>query len=350
MAASVTPVLAACGACKKAVMKITVLGAGAWGTALALAFSRQHHVTLWGRDAAQMIDMQANRLNRRYLPECPFPDNLHLSADLSEAVMGVELVLVVTPIAGLRPSLKELARLKVDAPILWACKGFEAGSSLLPHQVVAEEFPRLKTVGVLSGPSFAKEVALGLPAAVTLASENYAFARDFARELHSPLLRIYANDDLVGVEVGGAVKNVMAIATGVADGLGFGMNARAALITRGLAEITRLAVALGGSQQSMLGLSGVGDLLLTCTGALSRNRQVGLKLAEGKSLDTILAELGHVAEGVPTARELLRMAARLEVDMPITAAVCELLYHQAKPQSVVERLLGRTPKPEFGTP
>ena len=331
-------------------MKIAVLGAGAWGTALAFAFCRQHHVTLWGRNAEQMIDMQATRLNRRYLPECPFPADLHLSADLSEAVLGVDLVLVVTPIAGLRPTLRELARLKVDAPLLWACKGFEAGSSLLPHQVVAEEFPHLKSVGVLSGPSFAREVAQGLPAAVTLASENYAFACDYARELHSPLLRIYANDDLVGVEVGGAVKNVMAIATGVADGLGFGMNARAALITRGLAEITRLAVALGGSQQSMMGLSGVGDLLLTCTGALSRNRQVGLKLAEGKSLDTILAELGHVAEGVPTAREVLKMAERLQVDMPITAAVCELLYHQATPQQVVERLLGRAPKPEFHAP
>lgn len=312
-----------------------------------MAFCRQHHVTLWGRDPAQMIDMQAARCNRRYLPDCPFPDSLHLSADLSEVVLGAELVLLVTPIAGLRPTLRELARLKVDTPLLWACKGFEAGSSLLPHQVAAEEMPGLKTIGVLSGPSFAKEVAMGLPAALTLASENYQFARDFARELHSPLLRIYAHDDLVGVEVGGAVKNVMAIATGVADGLGFGMNARAALITRGLAEISRLAMALGGTQQSMMGLSGVGDLMLTCTGALSRNRQVGLKLAEGKSLETILAELGHVAEGVPTAREVLKMAERLQVDMPITAAVCELLYHQATPHYVVERLLGRAPKPEF---
>lgn len=201
---------------------------------------------------------------------------------------------------------------------------------------------------MLSGPSFAREVAQGLPAAVTIASDDAEFAARVARELHSPLLRLYANDDLVGVEVGGAVKNVMAIATGVADGLDFGLNARAALITRGLAEISRLGVALGASPQTMMGLSGMGDLILTCTGALSRNRQVGLKLAEGKPLEQALRELGHVAEGVATAREVLTMAERLEVDMPITAAVCGLLYQGNDPQQVVAGLLGRSPKSESG--
>lgn len=330
-------------------MKLAVLGAGAWGTALAIAYARHHHVTLWARDADQVAQMAAERLNTRYLPGCPLPDELALSAELSHAVDGADLILIVTPMAGLRPTLRALTALSSGLPpLLWACKGFEVGSSLLPHQVVAEELPPGVPCGVLSGPSFAREVAMGLPAALAVASDDYAFAKCMARTLNSPRLRLYANDDLVGVEVGAAVKNVMAIATGVADGLQFGMNARAALITRGLAEITRLALALGGSQQSMMGLAGMGDLILTCTGALSRNRQVGLKLAEGKSLEQILQELGHVAEGVPTAREVLTMAERLEVDMPITAAVCGLLYHGSDPHKVVEELLGREPKSESG--
>jgi glycerol-3-phosphate dehydrogenase (NAD(P)+) len=331
-------------------MKLTVLGAGAWGSALAMAFARHHEVTLWARNGALVAELAANRANTRYLPDAVFPDSLKLCADLPRAVSGADLVLIATPIAGLRPTLRALvASSSTLAPVLWACKGFEAGSSLLPHQVVAEELPADIACGVLSGPSFAREVAAGLPAAVTIASDDAGFALRIATEWHSPLLRLYANDDLVGVEVGGAVKNVMAIATGVADGLGFGLNARAALITRGLAEITRLAVALGASQQTMMGLAGMGDLILTCTGALSRNRQVGLKLAEGLPLDQILSEIGHVAEGVPTAREVLTMAERLEVDMPITAAVCGLLYHGAEPGRVVEELLNRAPKSESGS-
>ncbi|KUM05613.1 NAD(P)-dependent glycerol-3-phosphate dehydrogenase [Chromobacterium subtsugae] len=329
-------------------MKLAILGAGAWGTALAIAFARHHQVTLWARDAGQAAQMGEERVNRRYLPDCPFPEGLALTADLAAALQDAELALIVTPMAGLRPTLKALKALKSLPPVLWACKGFEAGSSLLPHQVVAEELPADHRCGVLSGPSFAREVAQGLPAAVTIASDDAEFAARVARELHSPLLRLYANDDLVGVEVGGAVKNVMAIATGVADGLDFGLNARAALITRGLAEISRLGVALGASPQTMMGLSGMGDLILTCTGALSRNRQVGLKLAEGKPLEQALRELGHVAEGVATAREVLTMAERLEVDMPITAAVCGLLYQGNDPQQVVAGLLGRSPKSESG--
>ncbi|MEO9384368.1 NAD(P)H-dependent glycerol-3-phosphate dehydrogenase [Chromobacterium phragmitis] len=330
-------------------MKLAILGAGAWGTALAIAFARHHQVTLWARDAEQIRLMGEERVNRRYLPECPFPDRLKLTSDLAAAVRDAELVLIVTPMAGLRPTLKALTALDASTPpVLWACKGFESGSSLLPHQVVAEELPADYLCGVLSGPSFAREVAQGLPAAATIASDHAEFAASVARELHSPLLRLYANDDLVGVEVGGAVKNVMAIATGVADGLGCGLNARAALITRGLAEITRLAMALGASPQTMMGLSGMGDLILTCTGALSRNRQVGLKLAEGKPLAQALDELGHVAEGVATAREVLTMAERLQVDMPITAAVCGLLYQGHDPRQVVDGLLSRSPKSESG--
>ncbi|MFK7089168.1 NAD(P)H-dependent glycerol-3-phosphate dehydrogenase [Chromobacterium violaceum] len=330
-------------------MKLAILGAGAWGSALAIAFARHHQVTLWARDAEQIRQLEEERVNRRYLPDCPFPEQLKLSSDLAEAAHDAELVLIVTPMAGLRPTLKALTALDAPLPpILWACKGFEAGSSLLPHQVAEEELPADHLYGALSGPSFAREVAQGLPAAVTIASDHAEFAASVARELHSPLLRLYANDDLVGVEVGGAVKNVMAIATGVADGLDFGMNARAALITRGLAEITRLAMALGASPQTMMGLSGMGDLILTCTGALSRNRQVGLKLAEGKPLPQVLEELGHVAEGVATAREVLTMAERLQVDMPITAAVCGLLYQGHDPQQVVDGLLRRSPKSESG--
>jgi glycerol-3-phosphate dehydrogenase (NAD(P)+) len=330
-------------------MKLAVLGAGAWGSALAIAFARHHQVTLWARNGALVAELAANRVNQRYLPDAPFPEGLKLCADLSRAIADVDLILIVTPIAGLRSTLRAMVASSSDlAPVLWACKGLEAGSSLLPHQVVAEELPAGVAYGVLSGPSFAREVAEGLPAAVTIASDDAAFAQRIAKELHSPLLRLYANNDLIGVEVGAAVKNIMAIATGVADGLGFGMNARAALITRGLAEMTRLAMALGGSQQTMMGLAGMGDLILTCTGALSRNRQVGLKLAEGMALEQILSDLGHVAEGVATAREVLTMAERLEVEMPITAAVCGLLYYGAEPAQVVEELLSRAPKSESG--
>ena len=330
-------------------MKLAVLGAGAWGTALAISFARHHDVVLWSRNSAHVAEMAASRANPRYLPDNPFPETLRLSADLALAVAAVDLVLIATPIAGLRPTLRALVAAAPQLPgVIWACKGFEAGSSLLPHQVVAEELPPQHPCGVLSGPSFAREVAAGLPAAVTIASDDGEFAKQVVREWHSPLLRLYANDDLIGVEVGGAVKNVMAIATGVADGLGFGLNTRAALITRGLAEMTRLAMALGASQQTMMGLAGMGDLILTCTGSLSRNRQVGLRLAEGLPLERILAELGHVAEGVPTAREVLTMAERLEVDMPITAAVCGLLYYGAEPERVVDELLSRSPKSESG--
>ena len=292
--------------------KLAVLGAGAWGTALAIAFARHQPVVMWARNPAQCADMAAARVNQRYLKECPFPDGLAVTADLGAALAKAELVIVATPIAGLRATLTAMRDAGHTPPILWACKGFEAGSGRLPHEVVAELWPAEVPVGVLSGQR----------------------------------LRIYAHDDVVGVEVGGALKNVMAIATGVSDGLGYGNNARAALITRGLAEVSRLAEAFGARPSTLMGLAGLGDLVLTCTGELSRNRTVGLLLAQGKHLDTILAELGHVAEGVPTTREVAALAERHGVDMPITRAVHAMLFEHASPDAVVTSLLAREPKTE----
>ncbi len=326
-------------------MKIAVLAAGAWGTALALAFAARHPVTLWAREADLVEEMQARRENLRFLPGFPFPDALEITGDLQAAVQQAGLILVATPIAGLRPTVKALAAQGVRLPLLWVCKGFEAGSGKLPHQVVQEEMPGVPC-GVLSGPSFAQEVAGGQPTAITLAANDADFARAMAQELHGGHLRIYASDDLVGAEVGGAVKNILAIATGVCDGLQLGLNARAALVTRGLAEIARLGVALGARKETFMGLAGVGDLILTCTGDLSRNRRVGLGLAAGKSLEQVLADLGHVAEGVPTALEVDRLAARLGVDMPITAAVAAVLQGRVAVRDVVEQLLARDPRDE----
>ncbi len=326
--------------------KLAVLGAGAWGTALAIAFARHQPVVMWARNPAQCADMAAARVNQRYLKECPFPEGLAVTADLGAALAKAELVIVATPIAGLRATLTAMRDASHTPPILWACKGFEASSGRLPHEVVAELWPADVPVGVLSGPSFAREVARDLPAAVTIASTDLAFAQATVARLHAPRLRLYANDDLTGVEVGAAVKNVMAIATGVSDGLGYGNNARAALITRGLAEVSRLAEAFGARPSTLMGLAGLGDLVLTCTGELSRNRTVGLLLAQGKHLDTILAELGHVAEGVPTTREVAALAERHGVDMPITRAVHAMLFGQASPEAVVTSLLAREPKTE----
>lgn len=326
-------------------MKIAVLAAGAWGTALALAFAARHPVTLWAREADLVEEMQARRENLRFLPGFPFPDALEITSDLQAAVQQAGLILVATPIAGLRPTVRALAAQGVRLPLLWVCKGFEAGSGKLPHQVVQEEMPGVPC-GVLSGPSFAQEVAGGQPTAITLAAKDADFARAMAQELHGGHLRIYASDDLVGAEVGGAVKNILAIATGVCDGLQLGLNARAALVTRGLAEIARLGVALGARKETFMGLAGVGDLILTCTGDLSRNRRVGLGLAAGKSLEQVLADLGHVAEGVPTALEVDRLAARLGVDMPITAAVAAVLQGRVAVRDVVEQLLARDPRDE----
>lgn len=329
------------------VTKIAVLGAGAWGTALAIAWAGQGRVRLWTRDAAHAAAMVAEQENRAFLPGFPLPPECVVLADFSSAVRDAELLVVATPVAGLRPTVARLREDGCRTPLVWVCKGFEAGSGLLPHQVVAAELGNDHPCGTLTGPSFAQEVARFQPTAVTLAARDLARAEAFARLLHTPRLRVYAHDDLVGAEVGGAVKNVLAIATGICDGLGLGYNARAALITRGLAEIARLGESLGARRETFLGLAGVGDLILTCTGDLSRNRRVGLLLAEGMSLAAILDNLGHVAEGVSTAREVVRLAAAHGIDMPIVRAVAAVLDGRLAAAAAVEALLAREPRAEF---
>ena len=329
-------------------MNITVIGAGAWGSALAVHFARHGNcVSLWTRSREQTAAMQAERENKRYFPGFPFPDALTVHADPAAALNGSDLVLIVTPVAGLRNAAEQIKAAGFGSlPVLAACKGFELDTGLLPHQALREVLPENDKTGLLSGPSFAQELAQQLPCAVVLAAENEAWISSLARELNTTVLRLYANTDTVGVAVGGAVKNVMAIATGLSDGLEYGLNARAALITRGLAEITRLAVAMGAQQKTMMGLAGMGDLILTCTGALSRNRKVGLGLAAGKPLPQVLAEIGHVAEGVPAIDEVLRAARRHDIDMPVTQALHRLVRGETTAHDAAECLMLRETKPE----
>jgi glycerol-3-phosphate dehydrogenase (NAD(P)+) len=328
-------------------MKLSVLGAGAWGTALAANWAPHHEVTLWGRNTAELDAMRVSRVNARYLPGCALPDTLHLNPDFNAVVDGAELIVIAVPSGGLRPTLAALAARPGLPPLIWVCKGFEPGSRKLPHQLIAELLPAHAQTGALSGPSFAQEVAHGYPTALTLASHDTILAQRLAEALSSHRMRIYAHDDVIGVEVGGALKNVMAIAAGICDGLQLGLNARAALITRGLAEMTRLGIRLGGHFETFMGLSGLGDLILTTTGDLSRNRQVGLRLARGQALESILTELGHVAEGVTTAREVAVLAGELGVDMPITRAVCQMLFDGLPATQAVDALLNREIKAEF---
>jgi len=326
-------------------MKILVLGAGAWGTALAVNAAARHDITLWLRDPAQAAALREQRENRRYLPGVPLASRMAVTdaPDLAGLAAGHDLAIVATPMAGLRGMLQALRGTAV--PVAWLCKGFEAGTGLLGHEVQAEVAPGLRG-GALSGPSFAQEVARGQPSALVAASRHADVREALVAAFHNPSLRVYANDDLPGVEVGGAVKNVLAIATGLCDGLGLGLNARAALITRGLAEITRLGLALGARPETFMGLSGLGDLVLTATGDLSRNRQVGLLLAQGLSLQQAVASLGHVAEGVYSARTVHQRAQALGVDMPITATVVELLDGRLSTEQAVKALMGRSPRGE----
>ena len=329
-------------------MKITIIGAGAWGTALAIHFaSHNHQVAMWARNAEHLSAMQAERENKRYLPGFKLPNSLTAHSDLGTALEGSELVMVVTSVAGLRDSVELLKQHGAGhLPVITACKGFELDTGLLTFQVVKEVLPDNEKIGVLSGPSFAQELAKQLPCAVVLASENEPWINEMVQELNTPVMRLYANTDIIGVAVGGAVKNVMAIATGLSDGLEYGLNARAALVTRGLAEITRLAVAMGAQPKTLMGLAGIGDLILTCTGALSRNRKVGLGLAEGKELHQVLREIGHVAEGVPTIDEVFETACRYQIDMPITQMLYQLVRKELPVQEVMERLMMRGAKSE----
>jgi glycerol-3-phosphate dehydrogenase (NAD(P)+) len=327
-------------------MNVAILGAGAWGTGLAISLAARHRVVLWARDPAQAAAIQQSRRNTRYLPEVALPESIRVSADFSLVLLGSDMVLVVTPTSNLREVTMSLRAEGSDRPLLWACKGFEPTSGKLPHEVVGEVLGGQIHCGALSGPSFALEVAQGHPTALTLAASNPGFAERWAHELHQPKLRVYFSTDLAGVEICGAVKNVMAIAAGISDGLGLGLNARAALITRGLAELTRLGVAIGGRAETFMGLAGVGDLILTCTGELSRNRRVGLLLARGDPLEGILKDLGHVAEGVYSAQAIQALAEKKGVEMPITRAVCAVLFGGARPGEAVRQLLARDPREE----
>ena len=331
-------------------MNITILGAGAWGTALAITLARRHEVVLWGRNREAMAEAQQARENRAYLPGLPLPDALTVSADFDLAVDHVggapsSLLIVASSVAGLRGLAGQL-RGRAIPNLVWLCKGLEEQSRLLPHQIVQQVLGDQIAAGALSGPSFAQEVARGLPCALTIAGGDTALRERVVAAVHGGNIRIYSSDDLIGVEIGGAVKNILAIAAGVADGLQLGLNARAALITRGLAEITRLGVALGGRPETFMGLSGVGDLILTCTGDLSRNRRVGLGLAQNKKLDDIVTELGHVAEGVRCAQAVRELAREKQVDMPITDAVAAALFDGVSVQDMVARLLARDAREE----
>jgi len=334
-------------------MNITVFGAGAWGTAVAAHMSFAHDVVLWGRDSAVLESIASQRENPRYLAGIKLAPGLKVQSDFALAAQNAlnqpgALWVLGTPMGALRQTLEHLlqiAPIEQWPPLVWLCKGFEVGTGLMPHQVVEEVLGK-PYGGALTGPSFAAEVARGLPCALTAASADSATRQAMVQAAHHAALRVYELDDLVGAEVGGAVKNIMAVATGICDGLQLGLNARAALITRGMAEIKRLAVALGAQAETLNGLSGFGDLILTCTGDLSRNRRVGLLLAQGKSLDTILKELGQVAEGVKCAPVVKELASKLGVDMPITAAVNAVLFEGVSPGEGVMRLLAREARSE----
>ena len=330
-------------------VKIAVLGAGAWGTALAIAAAPRHDVVLWARDAAQAVAMQQARLNTRYLGGVALPLALRVTGDHAAAVAHATpgLCVIATPMAGLR---EQLQRLPLGLPVLWLCKGLESATGALGHEIAAQVRSGAPC-GVLSGPSFALEVARGQPTALVAASDHAEITAAAVAAFHGDGLRIYSSDDVVGVEVGGAVKNVLAIATGMVDGLPqTGLNARAALITRGLAEITRLGLALGSRADTFMGLSGLGDLVLTATGDLSRNRQVGLRLAAGQDLGQALASLGHVAEGVSSAPQVLARARALGIEMPITQAVSAVLQGTLKPAEAVTLLMSRSARAEGERP
>ena len=330
------------------VATVAVLGPGSWGTALALLLARNGHtVRLWGHDPDEIAPLRRERENRRYLPGIPFPPALSAGVDLAEALAGADLALAVVPSHVYGLTLTRLRpHLPATAGFAWATKGLEPGGGRFLHQVTADLLGAAWPAAVISGPSFAREVARGLPTAVTVASVDPAHARRVAALLHGSNLRAYTSADVIGVELGGAVKNVLAIAAGIADGLGFGANARAALITRGLAEMVRLGLAVGGQRETFMGLAGIGDLVLTCTDDQSRNRRFGLAIGQGVTAEAACAAIGQVVEGAVTARETLRLAQQQGVEMPITEQVNAVLDHGQDPRQAVEILLARDPKPE----
>ncbi len=329
--------------------RVAVFGAGSWGTALAALSARNGNPTvLWGRDAAQMQAMAASRRNARYLPDLELPAALEYTADLDAAAARAELLLLVVPSHAFPALLAELApRLPKGAGLAWATKGFEPGSGRFLHEVAAQRLGSGVPTAVVTGPSFAREVVQGLPTAVTAHSTSAEFVQSVAEALHAPTFRVYTGNDMQGAELGGAMKNVLAVATGVCDGMALGLNARAGLITRGLNEMLRLNMALGGRAETIMGLAGLGDLVLTCTGDLSRNRRLGLALGRGQSLDEAVAEIGQVVESIQTADEVMRLATRHGVELPITALVQRVLHRELTPADGVQLLLTREQKPEY---
>ena len=327
---------------------IAVLGAGSWGTALAIQFARSGRPTrLWGRDAAQLDAMKRERRNSRYLPAGEFPDALSVESNLDAALNGALDVLVVVPSHGFRALLREISsRLTPNMRLAWATKGFELATGRLPHQVAREVLSAERSMAVLSGPTFAREVGSGLPTAMTIASADAEFAKALAHDLSSANFRAYTSTDIVGVEVGGAVKNVLALGAGLSDGLGFGANTRIALITRGLVEMTRLGVALGAQRETFMGLAGLGDLVLSCTDDQSRNRRFGLLLAAGKTVEESLGAIGQVVEGYLAARAVHAVAQREKVEMPICEGIYGVLYEKLPARDVVRGLMSRPIKAE----
>ena len=328
---------------------VAVLGPGSWGTALALLLVRNGHaVRLWGHDPAELAPLQRDRQNRRYLPDISFPPELAVTPDLAEALAEVDLALVAVPSHAYAATLQRLGRTRpAGVGLAWATKGLEPGRGRFLHEVTAEILGDDWPAAVISGPSFAREVALELPTAVTVASADPAHAQSVAALLHGTHLRAYTSSDVVGVELGGAIKNVLAIAAGIADGLGFGANARAALVTRGLAEMTRLGLAAGGQRETLMGLAGIGDLVLTCTDDQSRNRRFGLAIGRGETAQAAYAMIGQVVEGAVTVQEAVGLAQRYGVEMPITEQVYQVLHQGQDPRRAVEILLARDPKPEM---
>ena len=325
-----------------------VIGAGAWGTALAALLAGNGQPTrLWGRNAEQMAEMASTRSASRYLPGVTLPSTLEISSDLASVLEGARDLLLVVPSHAFRQTLELIAPyMQQDTCLLWASKGFEPGSGRLLHQIVEDQFSDCFPMAVISGPTFALEVAKGMPTAITVASRDQSFAAEIAQRLHNDRFRAYTCADMVGVEIGGAVKNILAIAAGIADGLGFGANARAALITRGLSEVMRLGEALGGQRETLMGLAGLGDLVLTCTDDQSRNRRFGLALGRGNDMASARASITQVVEGIEAAKEARRLAQSLNIDMPITEQVYQVLYHNLSPREAVTRLLTREQKSE----
>ena len=330
-------------------LNIAVLGAGSWGTALAALMARHGHaVTLWGRDAKVAAAIDQQHENTRYLPGIPLPDNLRATTDLAASLLDADLVLVVVPSHAFTETLRQLAPLRpASAGVAWATKGFEPGSGRFLHEVAEDILGPSVPLAVVTGPSFAKEVTLGLPTAVTVHGDDADFTQQVADVLHGPAFRAYTGNDMLGAELGGAMKNVLAVATGVADGMQLGLNARAGLITRGLNEMLRLAAAIGGRPETLMGLAGLGDLVLTSTGDLSRNRRLGLALGRGQSLPDAVREIGQVVESVQTADEVMRQADRHGIDLPISSAVRAVLHGDLSPAEGLQQLLAREQKPEY---